>query len=197
MEARVRAPAPVGDALDSTWKSIVWRQFGAAIDMLEKAMTACPEDLWIDRSRRPEVQYWYLVYHTLFWLDFNLHSPAEGFAPPAPFGLEELDPAGLFPDRPYTKAELLTYLEHGRQRCRETIESLTDERAGQRHRFPWGEVDFSELLLYNMRHVQHHAAQLYLILRQEVDSAPGWVAQTKVGLGGERAAGPAGTAGSG
>jgi len=39
-----------------------------------------------------------------------------------------------------------------------------------------------ELLLYNMRHVQHHAAQLNLMLRQAVDSAPGWVAKTKVGL---------------
>jgi len=38
-------------------------------------------------------------------------------------------------------------------------------------------LSFAELLLYNMRHVQHHAAQLNLILRQKVDSAPGWVAQ--------------------
>jgi len=30
-----------------------------------------------------------------------------------------------------------------------------------------------------MRHVQHHAAQLNLILRQQIDSAPGWVAKAK------------------
>lgn len=28
---------------------------------------------------------------------------------------------------------------------------------------------------HNPRHVQHHAAQLNLILRQETGSAPGWV----------------------
>ena len=38
------------------------------------------------------------------------------------------------------------------------------------------ELTFAELLLYNMRHTQHHAAQLNLILRQETDAAPGWVA---------------------
>jgi hypothetical protein len=35
-------------------------------------------------------------------------------------------------------------------------------------------------LLYNLRHVQHHAAQLNLILRQAVDSAPGWVGRAKI-----------------
>jgi hypothetical protein len=34
-----------------------------------------------------------------------------------------------------------------------------------------------ELVLYNLRHVQHHAAQLNLILRQVVDAAPGWVSK--------------------
>jgi len=63
------------------------------------------------------------------------------------------------------------------------IESLSETSAGQRCVFGWGEVSFLELLLYNLRHVQHHAAQLNLILRQETDSAPGWVGQTKTGLG--------------
>jgi len=26
------------------WKSVIWRQFSAAIDMLENAMLACPDD---------------------------------------------------------------------------------------------------------------------------------------------------------
>ncbi len=140
-------------------------------------MRACPDDLWSDRSRRPE--FWYLVYHTLFWLDLYLSDPIEGFAPPAPYGLEELDPAGLLPERSYSKDELQVYLEHGRKKCRATIEALTDEKARERRKF--GSVDGSalELLLYNMRHVQHHAAQLNLILRQTVDAAPRWVAKTK------------------
>jgi hypothetical protein len=34
-------------------------------------------------------------------------------------------------------------------------------------RFSWGELPFGELLLYTMRHVQEHAAQLHLFLGQE------------------------------
>ena len=167
--------------VDATWRTGVWKQFGAAIDMLENAMRDCPDQLWSDRSRRPE--FWYLAYHALFWLDYYLSGSSEGFAPPAPFTLDEMDPAGLLPDRPYAKAELRSYLEHGRAKCRATIEALTDEKARQRCGFERRDMSHYELLLYNLRHVQHHAAQLNLILRQEVDAAPGWVGRTKSDLG--------------
>jgi hypothetical protein len=159
-----------------TWKKVLWPQFGAAIDMLENALVQCPTDLWGDRTRRPE--FWYIVYHTLFFLDLYLSGSVEGFAPPAPFTLDELDPAGVMPERVFTKEELHDYLKHCRRKCRETIESLTEERARERCVLAWGEVSFAELLLDNMRHVQHHAAQLYLILRQQTDSAPPWVSRT-------------------
>jgi hypothetical protein len=56
---------------------------------------------------------------------------------------------------------------------------LTDEKASQR--FKYGRVDISraELFQYKTRHVQHHAAQLNLILRQKIDSAPRWVIEAK------------------
>ncbi|TKJ40370.1 hypothetical protein CEE37_08565 [candidate division LCP-89 bacterium B3_LCP] len=156
---------------------VIWNQFGAAIDTLGEAIKACPEDLWRDRSQKPE--YWYTAYHTLFWLDFYLSDTPDGFTPPKPFDMSEMDPAGLLPDRVYSKQELLTYLEHGRQKCLTKIEGLTEEKAEQRYQFGWMDFTITELLLYNMRHVQHHAAQLNLILRQQIDSAPRWVRQAK------------------
>jgi hypothetical protein len=163
--------------IENFWKTILWQQFGAAIDMLENAMVACPDKLWKDRSRRPE--FWYVAYHTLFWLDFNLSDSAKGFSPPAPFTLEEMDPAGIIPEGPYTKDELQAYLEHCRKKCRLKIETLTDEKARQRWVFGRVDLNVAELLLFNMRHVQHHAAQLNLILRQTIDSAPRWVFKAK------------------
>ena len=178
-----RSAGNVSPEMGTSWRTIVWHQFGAAIDMLENAVLACPDKLWGDRSRQPE--YWYIVYHTLFFLDFYLSDSAEGFTPPAPFTLDELDPAGLLPKRVYTKDELRTYLEHGRRKCRATIGALTEEKAGEHRRFGSIEGSVSELLLYNMRHVQHHAAQLNLLLRQTIDSAPRWVGRTKSDLSGE------------
>ena len=171
--------------MNITWRMSIRRQFGAALDMLENALRACPDELWHGRlwenpSERPEYsQFWYLVYHTLFWLDLYLSGAVEGFAPPAPFTLDELDPAGLLPERSYTKDELQAYLDHGRQKCQATIEALTEQKAQRRCRFGWGEVSFAELLLYNMRHVQEHASQLNLMLGQTVGSAPEWVTRAR------------------
>src|SRR5947207_2521535 len=132
--------------MDTTWRTIIWQQFGAAIDMLDNALRACPdalwrECLWHNPAESPEyAQFWYLAYHALFWLDFYLSDSIEGFAPPAPFNLDELDPAGLLPARPYSKDELQAYLEHGREKCRTTIEALTDEQARQRDGNSGGEM---------------------------------------------------------
>jgi hypothetical protein len=120
-------------------------------------------------------EFWYVAYHTLFWLDFYLSEAAEGFAPPAPFTLAELDPAGLLPERVYTRDELQTYLEYGRTKCRLRLETLTDEMAPQRVRPNWRAMSVAELLLYNLRHVEEHAAQLNMLLGQRTPSAPGWV----------------------
>jgi uncharacterized damage-inducible protein DinB len=79
----------------------------------------------------------------------------------------------------YSKDELLRYLAHGRAQCHAVLDGLTDAAAARRCVFRWGEPSYLELMLYNMRHVQHHAAQLNLILRQEIDSAPRWVAREK------------------
>ena len=169
--------------MDPAWNAIIWRQFGAAIDMLENALRACPDELWSARlwgensSEGELAQFWYVAYHSLFWLDLYLTGSVEGFTPPAPFTLAELDPAGLLPERTYTRAELLSYLDHGRQKCRATLEALTDEKARQHCSFPWGEVSFGELLLDNMRHVQEHAAQMNMFLGQKLGANARWVAK--------------------
>lgn len=162
--------------MDTIWRTILWRQFGAAIDMFERAVSACPDELWRvrlwgEKSERPDLaEFWYVAYHTLFWLDLYLSGSVEGFLPPAPFTLDELDPAGLVPEKPYSKDELQSYLDHGREKCRATIAALTGEKARERCRFPWVELSFAELLLDNMRHVQEHGAQLNMILGQKIGS---------------------------
>lgn len=163
--------------MDSAWKTITWNQFGAAIDALENSIKACPDDLWSDRSQKPE--FWYVAYHTIFWLDYYLSESIDQFTPPSPFTLTELDPAGIVPEQPYTKQELLTYLEHGRKKGQARIESLTESKGAKRLKVGPADLSVAELLLYVMRHVQHHVGQLNLILRQQTDSAPRWTFQAK------------------
>ena len=177
--------------MDSLWRAMVWAQLGAAIDMLDQALVACPDSLWRERLWRdpsdhplpPEfAEFWYLAYHALFWLDLYCSGSVEGFAPPSPFTLEELIP-GAVPERPYSRDELRTYLAYARQKCHTTIETLTDDQARHNADFPWvrGQtVSYIELQLYNMRHVQEHAAQLSLVLGQHgIHAKNSWVARAQ------------------
>ncbi len=145
--------------METTLRTALWQQFGATIDMLENALLACPSMhwhglLWSDPGAPEYPTFWSITHHTLFWLDLHLTGSLEGFAPPAPFTLDELDPAG------------------------------SDEKAHQQVAFPWARgkpVSYLELLLYSMRHVQEHAAQLSLFLGQHAipDEALDWVARAK------------------
>lgn len=168
--------------MDDTWKTSIWQQFGAAIDDLENTIRACPDDLWHTKLwHDPETerfflpQFWYVAYHTLFWLDLYLTGSEEGFTPPPPFLLVEQHENGPLPEQPYTQAQLLDYLALCRERSQATIAALTEESAARRCQFPWGEVSFAELMLYSLRHVSGHGAQLNMALGQHTGSAPGWV----------------------
>ena len=166
------------------FKENLWKQFGASIDMLKNAIALWPEERWNTNKK-----FFYNAYHCLIFLDYYLEVPPKQFSSPLPFTISEpgnfpedaID--DLIPDRIYTKEELLEYLESNRNKCHILIRSLTEERLTER----WiedvesGSMNYSvlEILLYNMRHVQHHAAQLNLLLRQEINNAPGWVSQAE------------------
>lgn len=169
-------------------KETLWRQFGASIDMLRNAIMRCPDDYWNNHQR-----LFYTAYHCILFLDYYLTIPPNHFSPELPFTLTAPDqiPADavddLVPDRIYSRQELVDYLQHCRAKCHHLIDGFTERNMHQ----PWIEkpdllapsaaLKFSvlEILLYNMRHVQHHAAQLNLLLRQGIDVAPVWVSQAE------------------
>ena len=151
--------------------------------MLGNAIAACPDALWHvrlwDDAELPEsAAFWYVVYHTLFWLDLYLSGAVEGFVPPAPFTSTSWTRRGCCPSNhiPGTSCRPISSTAAevpGDDRC-------ADGRAGfSPLSLPWGEVSFAGLLLDNMRHVQEHAAQLNLILGQKAGWSPRWVAQAK------------------
>ncbi|GBL35809.1 hypothetical protein EMGBS15_14040 [Filimonas sp.] len=159
--------------MDASLKTSLWLQFGATIDMLENSLLACPDALW-----DTEEKFWYTAYHTLFYLDYYLSEEPDDFSPPSPFTLSEFNPEGEMPERVYSKTELLAYLSHNRKKCHHLIASFTDESAAKRFVNAYRDYSLPEMLLYNMRHVQHHTGQLNQLLRQGGTDAPRWVSQT-------------------
>ena len=194
-----RGSHPGRGLMATSWSAALWRQFGAAIDTLDKAVVACPASLWTERlwpdPPAPPfpprfAEFWSVTVHALVWLDLYLSGvPEEDFAPPAPFAQGEIDSVEALPERPYTKEELRAYLASLRQKCHATLVALTDEQARRPVAYPWsaGEpLSFLELLLYTMRHIQEHAAQLSFFLGQQgvLDVDLGWVPRAKGDPGG-------------
>jgi uncharacterized damage-inducible protein DinB len=157
------------------WRSAIRQQFHAAIDMLANAIEACPESVWFGKGRDA---FWYLAFHVLFFLDLYLGSEDESqFQPPPPFGLSELEDEVVLPEPAYGKDLLRGYLEHCRKKLEAVLAGMTEAWAVSPCAFPYRDLSNGELLLYNMRHVQHHAAQLNMLLRQKTKSAPDWVSK--------------------
>ncbi|MFN8371529.1 MAG: DinB family protein [Anaerolineae bacterium] len=165
--------------MDAEFKTTLWQQFGAAIDMFEDAINLCPDHLWStvlwkDTEDARYGQFWFIAYHTVFWLDLYLSDATyKSFLPPPPFV------RGKLPDEPYTKVQILTYLAQSRAKCQTTIEALTDDKAREPRTYNWIEASFLEMLLYTMRHVQEHAGQLSLVLGQHDVSGMDWVTQAR------------------
>ena len=68
--------------MDMTWNASIWHQFGLPLTCLTMpcalALTSSGRRLYNERSVQPEfAEFRYVVYHTLFWLDFYLSDSAD------------------------------------------------------------------------------------------------------------------------
>lgn len=146
------------------------RNFEQALRLMEAALSDCPDelwetDLWPDQAPTGPTKYgglhgsapWFLGYHALFTLDYDLTAELEQWAPPQPFD----ENTYAFPNRVFTKDELLGYTDYCRARVRRTLDALTDERAARplpdthRNNVPYGVLVGGIPL-----HVLEHAAQI-------------------------------------
>jgi uncharacterized damage-inducible protein DinB len=161
--------------METPWREALWPQYGAAIDMLDQALAACPDALWDDHvwpdaPAEPESagsgRFWAVAYHTLFWLGAYLSGSVETYEPP--LAEPEADHA-TSRATPYSKEQLRGWLASLRQQAHTTLAKLTDEQAHQPFEFPWRQgqpISYLQLQLYTMRHVQEHTAHLSLLLGQ-------------------------------
>ena len=145
--------------------------FEQALRLLEAALADCPDelwaaDLWPDEAPTAPAPHgglhgsapWFLGYHALSTLDYDLAGEFEPWVPPKPFD----DHTYGSPNRVFTQDELLGYVEWGRGRVRHTLGGLTEE-AGARplpkaHRY--GGMLYAVLVGSMPLHVVEHAAQV-------------------------------------
>jgi DinB family protein len=165
--------------MDNSIREILWNQFGASIDMLINVVLNCPDNYFLTNKR-----FYYIAFHSTIFLDYYLTIPLKNFSPKLSFTQkspedrpkEAID--DLIPDKFYSKQEIADYLKQSRQKCKDIIKSLTEEKLKDRFKEGNGPNDMDypilEILLYNLRHTQHHTAQLNMLLRQDKDKHMEW-----------------------
>ena len=164
------------------WQTMIGRQLAASIQMIRAAIEACPDHLWDDRADGSP--FWHLAYHALFYVDFYLSDDEKAFqaielhkdkAQYLPGDYGEYGGIITTPEEAFHRNQLLDYADHCLRKCDETFKRLSDERALERCGFWWYELNVGEFLLNNVRHAQHHAGQLALILRRRAGIGIDWL----------------------
>jgi hypothetical protein len=168
--------------MNNYWQTVIGRQFAAAIQMIRLAVKACPGDLWDDRMDGSP--FWHLAYHALYYTDLYLSENDKIFKPAEfhedkanflPGDYKEFGGIVNTPDKAFTQDQLLEYTDHCLFKCQEIFGKLTDKKALERCGFWWYELNTGEFLLNNLRHTQHHAGQLTLLLRRKANIGIDWL----------------------
>ena len=163
-----------------TIKTALVAQFHASLYTLSQCVAKCPADLWFERVGNDP--YWYVVYHTLYFVDFYLE-PSDASFKPRDFHREDEELLGPKPwpsanppgrEAAYTQVLMTGYVRHCRQKAADAVGAETAESLAGPSGFTRRHITRLELHVYNVRHIQHHAAQLSLRLRWATGEGIDW-----------------------
>ncbi len=163
---------------DSLIRKSLLGQYRAALEMLQRSVELCPEELWF--SSEYKNRFWHIAYHSAFYThlyvqqteaDFKAwskHRPDSNYFGPQPWAKDK--PYQL--PEPYSKQDVQEYLSMGRAEVEKNVPiTRLEEGSG----FSWLAFTKLETHLYNIRHLQHHTGQLMERLRTAANVGVGWV----------------------
>jgi hypothetical protein len=172
------------DIADSTeaLRTILKSQYHAALAMLRETIERCPDDDWFNKEHTNS--FWQIAYHALFFTHLYLQPNEAAFRPWEHHQALVQHPDGIAdpPDsksdlplipRPYTKAEVLAYWSV----CDEMVDRSVDalDLYSQDSGFSWYKVPKLEHQIINIRHLEHHMAQLADRVRSSASIGIRWV----------------------
>jgi hypothetical protein len=166
-----------------TLRPILKSQYHASLAMLKDAIDKCPDDVWLDD--RVTNRIWQIAYHVLYYTHLYLHVSLESATPWAghhegvqyPSALPnprlEVDQALPKFAAPYSKAQVLELWAICDGMVDGAVEGfdLDSAECG----FWWYKMGKLEHQFVNIRHIQHHTAQLADRLRVAKDVGVPWV----------------------
>jgi hypothetical protein len=111
---QVDAPGPEFQFLGPDWKPIT--------DAVQRSNLI---ERWVERRSTP----WSVAWHALETLDYDLNGEFGPWIPPPPFAGHPHWRDLPFLPAPWSRSEILGYIDHCTQRVRDTLADMSDEKA--------------------------------------------------------------------
>jgi uncharacterized damage-inducible protein DinB len=150
--------------------SVLRRQLEPTFQMIADVIDKCPESSWIDaRSGRP---LWQQVLHALIGIQFWFRESSEAFIPPD-FGqgsVPDLDEAPTFE---VSKDTVRAYMQTMHARAEAFFDSLDDRRLLSTTSL-YDKFTYGDLILGQIRHIQHHVGYCGALMRTGGAGVPKW-----------------------
>lgn len=164
-----------------TLKGLLTHQYEASLSMLHLAIARCPDANWNEPVAN--LKFCQAAFHVVFFADVYLQPGDDVHAlQRQPFHAEHVADFRDYEeleDRAqvllYDRAFVQNYLMHVRRKASETIARETADVLVGPSGFARRKCSRAELHVYNIRHIQHHAAQLILRLRLDTEVDIPWV----------------------
>ena len=169
--------------MTETIKALIIHQMTAALDTLGYCIESCPDAEW--QEAHGDAPFSQVVFHALFYADFYLGRDSVPFRE-QPFHVknrsvfadyEEME--DRLPVHVYEKPFCLEYLSHCRIKLDATVRAETEASLAGDSGIDFRKTSRAELHVYNMRHIQHHAAQLGLRLQLATGREMPWFSGAK------------------
>jgi hypothetical protein len=180
---------PKGKAKEPTaLRRLLKGQYHAALAMLRQAIERTPEHVWTSDAYPNRT--WRMAYHTLYYTHLYLGKRLQDFRPWPQHQTHvqdmddvhcepELDEFLELPDRPpltgrpYSPAQVLSYWSLVDDMVDHAVDAM--DLGAKESGFPWAKLGKAEHQMMNIRHIQHHTAQLADRLRNRVNVGVDWV----------------------
>ena len=132
--------------------------------MLKQAIAKCPPEVWDNPADKDK--FWFITYHTLYYAHRYLKISNQNY-------VRWKKPQYDKPGSAMPKEQVLEYLKTVEREVMEQVAMMDlDGKSG----YAGFLANKLELQLYNLRHIQHHAGELYERLRP-YNVKIGWVSQ--------------------
>lgn len=153
-------------------------QYRAAIATLMQCVDLCPDAMWekpVAKNSFSESAFHALLFGDLYLgkdSDALREQPFHKDHPEIFRDYEELEDRA--PQLLYSRSMLKDYSQFVEQKVVDVMNAETETSLAEAVGFEWLDITRAEMHPYNIRHIQHHAAQLILKLRLNTDVDPKW-----------------------